>query len=243
MLSIVGEGRGPKFIEKCYRILLFLAYNGPTKKQHIILLIEPAIDKPTVYKALKQLHEERFITFRKSQRWSDRGVRSEISRKGLLELLRIYFRGPIASALRRQIFDLMDKSPDLRADQEWIATVQSLMPLIQKLTTTILSSGSTASQASNADMNKEYVLSMIWEDPQEALRKLIQWIEVVLLMEGRDKQVRAPAEAFDELQTILQKHPMYLKVTRKVMKREIARYGRMLRIKRAMQKFVATTPF
>ena len=237
MLSIVGEGKGPKFIEKCYRILLFLAYNGPTKKQHITFQIKPAIDKATVYEALTHLHEEKFIAFNKSEQWSDRGVRSKILRKGLLELLRIYSLGPIASELRTKFFDLIDLSPDLRVDQEWKATVRSLLPLIQKLETRI------STRVSDADVIDKYVLSMIWEEPQEALRKLIRWIEIALLMKASNKRVRAPDKLFRKLQTILRKHPKYLKLARKVMKNEIARYNRILQIKKAMQNFVTSTPF
>jgi DNA-binding PadR family transcriptional regulator len=208
------------------------------KKKQIMLQIEPEIDKPALYKALTRLHEEEFITFTKIERGNQRGINSEISKKGLLELLNYYSRGPTGSALRTKMLDLISRSPGLRADPEWIVTVQSLMPLVQKLKTRIL-----PSRASDTEISEEYVLSMIWDDPREALRKLIRWIEVTLLMEGSNEQVRPPDEAFQELQTILQKHPIYLKLAREVTKKEIIRYVRMLQIKKAMQKFVATTPF
>ena len=234
-MPIVGVG--PKFREKCYAILLFLARNGPMKKKKILLQIEPTIDKPALYKALTRLHKEEFITFTKIERGHQRGVNSEISKKGLLELLWFYPRGPTASALRSKMLGLLDKSPGLRADPEWVVTVQSLLPLVQKLNTKLLP------PRASGGINEEYVLSMIWNDPQEALRKLIGWIEATLLMEGSDKEVRTHDEAFGELQTILEKHPTYLKLARQVMKREITRYARIQEIKKAMQHFVATTNF
>src|SRR5208282_2211445 len=206
--------------------------------KYIMLEVKPAIDKPTVYKALSQLQEEGYITFRKRERGSDRGVRSEISKEGLLELLRHHSRGPTASALRTKMLDLIDMSPALRADPEWVATVQSLIPLIKKMKTRIL-----PSIGSNADIDEAYILSMIWDDPREALRNLIGWIEVTCLMESNNKQVRAREEAFRELQTILKKRPMYSKLAVEVMKGEIERYDRMTSVKKAMENFVATTPF
>jgi len=217
--------------------LLFLAYNGPTKKKHIILQIKPAIDKPTVYKALEQLNEDEYITFEKNERGSDRGVKSEISQKGLIELLRFYSRDHTASKLRTKVLDLIDKSPGLKADPEWIATVQLLIPLIKKIETS-----TWPSWASTADVDEREMLEMIWQDPQEALDKSIRLIEVTCLMESSNIQARAPDEAFRELQTILQKRPTYATMAVEVMKREIERYGRMIRVKQAMENFVAANP-
>ncbi len=236
-MSIVGEGRGPKFMEKCYRILLFLAHNGATKKAHIINQIEPAIDKPTVYKALAQLKEKGYITSKKIERWSDRGVKSEISRKGLLQLLEIYFRGPTASELRTHIFDLINKNPALRADPEWVATVQSLMPLIKKINAII------SSRESVADIDEAEILPIVWQDPQVALGNLVRLAVAACLMETSNKQARVHREVLWELKTILQKHPMYLKLGIEVMKGEIERYDRMMHVKEAMEDFVATNSF
>jgi len=217
--------------------LLFLAYNGPTKKKHITFQIRPAIDKPTVYKALKQLNEDGYITFKKKERGSDRGVKSEISQEGLLELLRFHSRGPTASTLRTKMFDLINKSPALRADPEWIVTVQSLIPLIKKINTRIL-----PSRASNVEIDEEYILEMIWQDPRKALGKLISLIEFTCLTESSYDQARAPDEAFRELQTIFQKRPMYAKLAVEVVKTEIERYDRMIRVKKAMEDFVTANP-
>jgi DNA-binding PadR family transcriptional regulator len=204
-------------------------------KKQIELQIEPPIDKPALHEALARLEKENWITFRKIERGSARGVNSEITQKGLLELLWYYSRGPTARALRKKVFDLIDKSPALKADPEWVATVQSLTQLIQKLKTRILPT------ASDADINEEYTLSMIWDGPREALRKLIGWIEVTCLMENN--QVPAPEKAFQELQTTLKKHPKYSKLAAEVAKGEIARYGRITDVKKALKHFVATNPF
>lgn len=207
------------------------------KKKQIELQIEPPIDKPALHEALAQLEQEGWITFRKIERGSARGVNSEITQKGLLELLWYYSQGPTARALRKKMLDLIDKSPALKAGPEWVATVQSLIPLTQKLKTRILPT------ALDTGINEPYILSMIWDDPRDALRNLIGWIEVTCLMENSNEQVRAPEKAFQELQTTLKKHPTYSKLAVEVMKGEIARYDRMTHVKKAMEKFVATNPF
>ena len=83
---------------------------------------------------------------------------------------------------------------------------------------------------------------MIWEDPRKALGKLISLIEFTCLTESSNVHAQAPDEAFRELQTILQKRPTYAKLTVECMKMEIKRYDRMIRVKKAMEDYVAANP-
>src|SRR5208337_3502806 len=135
---------------------------------------------------------------------------------------------------RTKVLDLIDKSPGLKADREWIATVQALIPLIKKIKTR-----TSPSWTPNPDVGEREMLEMIWQNPREALGKLIGWIEVTLLMESQNKQAPAPDEAFQELQTILQKRPTYMNLAVEIVKTEIQRYDRVMRVKKAMENFVA----
>lgn len=210
--------RGPRFIEQCYRILLFLAFNGSTKKNHIILRVKPKIDKPKVYKALKRLHEEGWITFQRRKKWGpERGVYSEISRKGLLELLR-YCRGPTATALRKRIFDIIAKSPGLNADEEWVNAVRSLIPLLVEM---------TPWAAGNFEGNVLLPM-MIWQEPRDAVRELIRSIQNTGLGESNAERIGlVVAERIRELQNILRNHPKYAALATQIIQEETKRINDM----------------
>jgi len=78
---------GPKFRDKCNRILFFIAVNGPVHKAQIEKSIKPNIDHPTIHKAVNQLLLQRLIHLSGKKNPIVRYY--DLTRAGLLWIIRL----------------------------------------------------------------------------------------------------------------------------------------------------------
>jgi len=101
------------FYQKCLRILAFVAINGSTIQRKIEMTIEPSIDHPTIWKAVKWLVSERLLTTT-NKGTKGRALRIDLTRAGLLWLGRenssIFLLHP---ELARKRHDLLPEIFDL----------------------------------------------------------------------------------------------------------------------------------
>jgi len=115
---------------KMERILLFIASTAPSTKKTIERKMKPAVDKPTIYKAIKRLVEgKRLAVVRKEK--SGMVKYYDLTRLGVMDVVLCAFEdaGEDAGKISDFVKKLFTRYP------EWLPDVASLWPAIENAST------------------------------------------------------------------------------------------------------------